>query len=66
MEAWREEPEQLLRLATETLRRMASRKDACLEEPEGDGEGMEPPGRAWSELEGEETLDQTQEKMWRS
>lgn len=34
-EAWREEPKQLLELATEKLR-MALRKDNCLEEPEGD------------------------------
>lgn len=34
-EAWREEPKQLLKLATEKLR-MALRKDTCLEEPEED------------------------------
>lgn len=35
--AWREAPEQLLRLAAEKLRRTALRKDGCLEEPEGRG-----------------------------
>lgn len=35
--AWREAPEQLLRLATGKLRRTALRKDGCLEEPEGRG-----------------------------
>ena len=43
--AWREEPEQLLKLATEKLRRTAPRKDSFLEEPEG------PPGWAWARLE---------------
>ena len=37
--AWREEPEQLLKLATEKLRRTAPGKDGFLEEPEGTGKG---------------------------
>lgn len=48
--AWREEPEQLLKLATEKLRRTAPRKDSFLEEPEGTGKGwghLDGPGPDW-------------------
>lgn len=47
--AWREEPEQLLKLATEKLR-TAPRKDSFLEEPEGTGKGwghLDGPGPDW-------------------
>ena len=47
--AWREEPEQLLKLATEKLR-TAPRKDSFLEEPEGSGKGwghLDGPGPDW-------------------
>ena len=44
--AWREEPEQLLKLATEKLRRTAPRKDSFLEEPEGPRKG----GATWMGL----------------
>ena len=48
--AWREEPEQLLKLATEKLRRTAPGKDGFLEEPEGTGTGwghLDGPGPDW-------------------
>lgn len=54
-EAWREKPEKLLKLATKKLKRMALRKDACLEEPEGNWKEMEPAGRAVSRTEGSVT-----------
>lgn len=65
------EPEQLLRLATEKWRRMALRKDTCLEETEGDPEGQSDlggPGLSWGDQTGcgesSRRLLTRQERRW--